>query len=99
MIKVKLIRDKLELCSPSTDLESVAHCRWMHAALLVSKLHEEVAEMADRMYDPSEYADVLQALTDLARLNGLTWQDIQDAQVNKFHERGGFSGGRVMVPR
>lgn len=99
MRKVKLIRDKLELWDSAISSESVRQCRWMHAALLVSKLHEEVAEVAGRMDDPEEYADVLQTLTDLARLNEIAWQDIQDACVNKFHERGGFASGKVMVSR
>ncbi len=98
-MKVKLIRDKLRLSNPSLCLESVGDCHWVHVALLVGKLHEEVAEVADRMDDPSEYADVLQALMDLARLNGVSWQDIRDARVKKFHERGGFSSGGVMVER
>lgn len=96
MIKVKLIRDKLEPDHPSADLVSVGGTH-MHAPLLVSKLHEEVAELADRMDDVVEYADVLQALMDLAQLNGFTWQDMQRARIEKFRERGGFSGGRVMV--
>ncbi len=97
IVKVKLIRDKLDSKNSHICLESVKHRDWMHIALLMSKLHEEIAEVAEGMDDPSEYADVLQALMDLARLNGLTWQDVQDARIEKFHERGGFSGGKVMV--
>ncbi len=97
MKKVKLIRDKLEPHSPDIHLESVKHCHWMYAALLVSKLHEEVAEVANKMDDPSEYADVLQALIKVAELNGLTWGSVLDARADKFRERGKFSSGKVMV--
>ncbi len=97
IVKVKLIRDKLDSKNSHICLKSVRQYSWMHAALLVSKLYEEVAEVADGMDDLSEYADVLQTLMDLARLNNLAWQDVLDTRINKFHEHGGFSDGKVVV--
>lgn len=95
--KVKLIRDKLEPSGPVTcrPVPSVA----IHAALLVAKMHEEVGEVADHLTDASEYADVLQALMDLAALCGVTWRSVELEQALKHNERGGFSGGKVMVVR
>ncbi len=108
MMKVKLIRDKLSppnRCLYLSDLreepregpysDMVEH--GLHAALLVGKLHEEVAEVADDMDDSSEYADVLQALMDLADLNGVAWVEVTNTRMEKLHERGGFSSGKVML--
>jgi predicted house-cleaning noncanonical NTP pyrophosphatase (MazG superfamily) len=93
--KVKLIRDKLEPKGPITcqPVPSVA----IHAALLVAKLHEEVGEVAEGLTDASEYADVLQALMDLARLSGVPWKQVETELDWKLGERGGFAGGKVMV--
>ena len=95
--KVKLIRDKLEPKGPVTcrPVPSVA----IHVALLVAKLHEEVGEVADNLTDASEYADVLQALMDLAALAGVSWKDVETETWWKLEERGGFAGGKVMVVR
>ena len=98
MRKVKLIRDKLEPQSPHTVTMYVKGTL-MHRVLLVSKLHEEVAEVADCMDDPVEYADVLQALMDLACLNDVLWEDVLAIRANKLHERGGFAAGKIMVRR
>ena len=95
--KVKLIRDKLEPLGPVTcrPAPSVA----IHAALLVAKLHEEVGEVADNLTNAGEYADVLQALMDLAALAGVPWKQVGTELAWKFEERGGFAGGKVMTVR
>ncbi len=96
LLKCKLIRDKLEpkgvVCHPVPS-------RAIHAALLVAKLHEEVSEVADHLTDASEYADVLQALMDLARLSGVTWKEVETELDWKLERRGGFAGGKTMVVR
>ena len=95
LVKCKLIRDKLEPKGPAT-CQSVPS-RAIHAALLIGKLHEEVEEVAENLTDASEYADVLQALMDLAALAGVTWKQVETEMAWKFEHRGGFSGGKVMV--
>jgi predicted house-cleaning noncanonical NTP pyrophosphatase (MazG superfamily) len=91
--KVKLIRDFLK---PSgTKLRKVEAP--LRAALLIGKLHEEVQEIADDLGDAREYADVYQALMDLAELSGVAWKDVEYHLVQKREQKGGFSHGNVMV--
>ncbi len=98
MRKVKLIRDELTPPSVSISLETVA-APWALAALLVNKLHEEISEVATRMDEPEEYADVLQALMELAELNGVPWSSVEVWRLHKEREKGGFQLGKVMVQR
>lgn len=64
---------------------------------LVAKLHEEVEEVHRALDDAEEYADVLQALFDLAKLNGISPSDIYLKLDEKEITAGGFTPGKVMV--
>lgn len=59
------------------------------------KLHEEVAEVVRAPRDVSEYADVLQALSDFANANGVSMADIEAARDEKFAAKGGFLPGTL----
>ena len=94
--KVKLIRDKLDpkgvTCEPAPS-------RAIHTALLIAKLHEKVQEVADHLTDVAEYADVLQALMDLANLVGVPWKEVEIELDWKLQRCGGVAGGKVMTVR
>ena len=94
LAKCKLIRDGLK---PSGTTCLPAPSRAIHAALLIGKLHEEVQEIAEDLTDAREYADVLQALKDLATLGGVSWKEVETQLVLKAERRGGFSDGKIMV--
>lgn len=98
-MKIKLIRDLLEPKGTCIELRPVASAD-EHTALLIAKLHEEIGEvMAGYCRDATEYADVLQALMDLAQLNGVAWKKIERECAHKHGVRGGFAGGKVMISR
>ncbi|WP_062120257.1 hypothetical protein [Aureimonas sp. AU40] len=59
-------------------------------ALLVAKIHSETEEIARDLTNPEEYGDVLDALFALARRNGVSIIDIQDARARKLADKGGF---------
>jgi predicted house-cleaning noncanonical NTP pyrophosphatase (MazG superfamily) len=65
--------------------------------LLVGKLHEEAEEIREAMTDPVEYADALQVLMDLAKLNGVPWSEIKFQREMKEMRRGGFLTGRSLL--
>ena len=60
---------------------------------LALKLHEEVAGLVRSPLELSEYADVLQALRDFAEMNEVTWQQVEDATLEKKSKCGGFLPG------
>ena len=94
-MKIKLVRDRVA----QIDGETIAEIgmKPVRHALLIMKLHEEVEEIADRAYDPIEYADVLEALEELASVNGVSMEEIQKAKENKRLIKGGFTKGRVVI--
>ncbi len=95
MTMIKLIRDKLKGV-PGSELRRVRD-KDEHTAYLVAKLHEEVGEVAADLTNPEEYADVLEALTTLANLNGIEWSEVMMHAITKHRSRGGFAGGLLMV--
>ncbi len=95
--KCKLIRDGLTPLGPVTCQPAPSTA--IHAALLIGKLHEEVEEIAEDLTDAREYADVLQALMDLAQLSDVPWKEVETELAWKLKRRGGFAGGKVMLVR
>ncbi len=76
-MKVKLIRDKLParegaLVRPANSIAG-------KQLALIAKIHEEAAEIAEDATNPEEYADLLTALLELARLNHVSWDSIEMA--------------------
>lgn len=57
---------------------------------LQAKLLEECGELVKAPRDVHEYADVLQVLRDLSTINGVIWDDVHQALINKADDRGGF---------
>ena len=87
-MRVKLVRDNSGpirdgCCSPANSLPG------KHMALLL-KIYEETDEIARDATDPTEYADLLEALFELARINGVHYADIVAARDAKREAEGGF---------
>ncbi len=94
-MKVKLIRDDLP-ARDGAEIRPVNSVAGKQLALLL-KLHEEAAEIGDDATDPEEYADLLAALLELARLNGVAWDAIDKAFREKQRLKGGFRRGMIMT--
>ncbi len=62
---------------------------------LLLKLHEEASEIADAATDASEYADVLEVLLELAKINGVRWAAIEQALLCKRERLGGFHMAQI----
>ncbi len=97
----RLIRDKVHLrplpadCAPYRT--RVTGNESEHNMALVLKCYEEIGEVHKAMDDPAEYADVLTALFQLARNNGVTREAIFDAFTRKRDADGVFETGVIMV--
>lgn len=91
-MRVKLIRDRGPIsvgeARPANTLAG------KHLAL-VAKLNEEVDEIARDATNVEEYADLLEALRELAFINGVMFEDIEAARVEKRERLGGFNRGMV----
>ena len=91
----KLIRD--QLYKPERGDSHVIPGSGEHKALLLAKLHEELAELAQTDFqDYGEYADVLEVLRGIAFIHNKDWEACLDRMQIKFEGRGGFAGGVVM---
>lgn len=88
-LKAKLVRDKL----PGKPVNSQAG---RHLALGL-KLHEEVQEILDDPTNAEEYGDLLEAMLELARINRVNWQDIEEAMLAKRDKKGGFRRATIMI--
>ena len=66
-------------------------------ALLCLKMHEEVQEISHTPWDPVEYADLLEAMLELMRLNGVTLDDLEAAGVEKRRRQGANRRRRALV--
>lgn len=96
MKKIKLIRDKLGGRGGDTESVGFANSPQAKQALLVLKLFEEVGEIAADSSDPYEYADALEALFELARINHVPFQTIVSCMKIKRAEKGGFREGKYI---
>jgi predicted house-cleaning noncanonical NTP pyrophosphatase (MazG superfamily) len=93
-MKTKLVRDKI-----TEGPNKIRPCNSDEGKQLALclKLHEEAGEIADCPSDPSEYADMLEVMLELARLNGVNWSHIEKALVQKRKVLGGFRKGHVLI--
>lgn len=92
----KLVRDLVET-RPGESATALKLLPAVHLALVVGKLHEEVEELArDGCRSAEEYADVLQLVYDLAALNGVSLERIENKRLDKLEALGGFTGGRFV---
>lgn len=91
----KLIRDHLR--KPERGDYCIMPDSAEHWVFLHAKLHEELAELALTDYqDPYEYGDAIEVLITMAKLKGVSFDDIIAAMDEKRERRGGFLGGVVL---
>ena len=62
---------------------------------LLLKLHEEANEIADAATDPTEYADLLETLLELAKINEVPWSKIEKAMLSKREQLGGYQMAQI----
>ncbi len=101
-MKVKLVRDRTpEIPRPAnatgTRKFRIARSRSEKTAHLCAKLHEEAAEVADAPGDVYEYADLLEVMLELAKMNGLSLRLIVKAMLSKRLKKGGFRKGLILT--
>lgn len=89
----KIIRDKLVHVIDDKDLVKTTHPNIINK-YLVEKVQEELQEIVDSdLQDIEEYADLIQVVIDLARNNGITAKEIEEARIDKQYQKGGFRKG------
>lgn len=101
----KLCRDKLPPHEDITEIEvgQLFRCHPGSAEIrlrvltLVSKLHEEVGEIAEKPHDVSEYADLMEVMYTLAAEYGISPHQINEERLRKRVERGGYDRMRLIV--
>ncbi|PZR92062.1 MAG: hypothetical protein DI537_14650 [Stutzerimonas stutzeri] len=93
----QLVRDKME---PRTGIHeaNIPVDQPLTVALLIGKLHSEVAELSLDLTNPEEYADVLEALSCLASLMGVSWTDIETTERRKRDHKGALLLGNLWIP-
>lgn len=92
---VKLVRDGQV---PHADGRSAPANSWAGKQLaLTAKMHEEVGEIADDPTNPYEYADLLEAMLEMAHSNNVPWGEIEAAVLHKRGLKGGFRKGMIAM--
>jgi predicted house-cleaning noncanonical NTP pyrophosphatase (MazG superfamily) len=93
----QLVRDKMV---PREGYNETNHqvSRPVAIALLVGKLHSEVAELSLDLTNPDEYGDVLEILMSIAKLNGVSASAIDAARQRKTEIKGGFETANFWTP-
>lgn len=64
---------------------------------LLLKLHEEAEEIGRHATDPAEYADLLEVMLELMRVNNVSWAQVEEALLAKRERLGGFRMGMIWV--
>lgn len=94
-MRVKIVRDRMVIGKGGT-LQPVNSKAGKMMGLLL-KLHEEADEISRGAECPEEYADLLEVMLEIARMNDVSWADIEAALLRKREERGAFQRGMVWV--
>ena len=83
------IIDKADLCTCDNENERLLR--------LFLKVSEEMAELNDSDFkDVDEYADVLEVLFEMAKMNDISPEQINDARLEKRERLGGFETGLLL---
>lgn len=98
MFYCKLVRDKIPQiienggkCAITDTLSEEEF-----AIFLERKLDEEVKEYHESK-NPEELADILEVITTLAKIKGISFADLVELQTKKAVKRGGFSKKILLV--
>ena len=70
-----------------------------HQLALLSHLHKSVAglDTLEPMERLAQYADTIQAVYDLAALNGISQEDIHEAMADRTTMQGNYNSGIVRI--
>lgn len=93
----QLVRDKT-VPRPGFTEANLTVSPAMATALLVAKIHSEAEEIARDVSNPEEYADVLECLLGLAKLNGIKWPDVMAALKEKRERKGALETCNLWIP-
>ncbi len=93
-MRVKMIRDKLE---PTVGAVRPVNSLPGRQLALIAKLHEEVEGIAKDATDPAEYAELLEAMMELMRINKVPWGKVEQAFRERRADQGGLRKGQIWV--
>lgn len=91
-MKIRLIRDK-EAGRGRVPSQCANSASGKHV-LLLGKLHQSAEGIADDPKNLEAYADMVQAIAEIARVNNIKWSDIETAAITQNSLNGGFRAGR-----
>lgn len=90
---MKLIRHK----KITKDCHKITNPKLLNIHLF-AKVHEELQEIYESNFsDPTEFADAIQALYDLATVNNLSLTNIHDLRLSKERKFGNFTKGYLKL--
>lgn len=89
----KLVRDNCDAVKAG-QCQAANSLAVKHMALLL-KIHEETEEIAKDGNSVEEYADVIEALLELAHINGILQTEIEAVVVAKRAAKGGFREAQI----
>jgi len=99
---MKLVRDLI----PAIIEASGGVCEWRYVnsreelfSMLEEKMVEETGEFLDAVdhdHAVMEAGDMLEVLRALLQFRGISIEDAEQARIEKYNSRGGFSGGVVL---
>lgn len=89
----KLVRDRADAVKAG-QCQAANSLPGKHMALLL-KLHEEVEEISRDASRPYEYADMLEVLFELARINNVSWGSIEAEIICKRAAKGAFREAQI----
>ena len=95
-MRVKLVRDAVKPFGDGDEIRPV-NSRAGKVGLLALKMHEEVQEISLNPWDPSEYADLLEAIAEMMRMSGVLVRDVDAAIAEKRKRLGRFRRGMVLT--
>lgn len=98
MFYCKLVRDKIPQIIESKGKHALIDTLddKSFEIFLERKLDEECKEYHESK-DPEELADILEVVTTLAKLKGLSFADLVDLQTKKTVKNGGFSKKILLI--
>ena len=65
-------------------------------AELEKKLSEEITEYQDGK-NPEELADIIEIIYQIAKLGGISKEELEKIRIKKFEERGGFEDNLFLI--
>ena len=92
----KIIRDKYNTIIPKEEL-SIVQNKVEHLNYLIKKIDEEIKELSNTSFtDINEFADVIEVFYSIAKIKGISIEDIETARIKKNQEKGSFDTGLLL---